>query len=99
MVKTKVIFRLLNGEVLAIFPEVAATMDARHCSSYARVGQHGAADAAGVIFNSRPAKPAEYAALKQELEEHYEYELVVIQRVPGGAYQTRLNDIKAVGRA
>ena len=68
--KTKVVFRVWKGlhgnAVIALFPEE----DEGHgyCSSYEHVGQHGGADYSVVISRTRPASPAEYEALRQELE-------------------------------
>lgn len=53
--------------VIALFPGIAGTSDPSECLSYVRLGQHGAADYTHVIRNSRPATPAEYAALEREL--------------------------------
>jgi len=67
--KTVVIFRVWKGEtqtVLALFPEI--DFGNYHCDSYEHVGQHGGADYTGCIARTRPAKPAEYRLLKQELE-------------------------------
>lgn len=71
---TKVVFRRLKthpqqGEVIALFPqEAVSAIDATLCSSYMRVGQHGAADPAAMVNQSSPATEAEYASLKRELE-------------------------------
>jgi len=67
MVKTKVLFRMFKGEVLALFPRIAGTVGkAWHCSSYAHIGQHGAADVS-IILDSRPATRKEYRPLAAEL--------------------------------
>lgn len=66
--KIKVLFRMFKGEVIALFPQMAATVgNAAHCESYAHIGQHGAADPFGVIRGSRPAKGSEYRELAAEL--------------------------------
>ena len=68
--KTKVVFRVWKGEfegdVIALFPDI----DEGHgsCSSYMHVGQHAPASYYHMITRTRPAKPAEYASLKRELE-------------------------------
>ena len=88
---TPVIFRVwnrkkdvenINGEVIALFPTLpASTSDRSLVESYAHVGQHGPADL-GIIHDTRPATPAEYASLKRELEgPPYEYKLKVYARV------------------
>ncbi len=71
---TKVVFRVwkgtsgagFKGQVIALFPEE----DEGHgfCNSYEHVGQHGSADYRLVISRTKPATPAEYEALRQELE-------------------------------
>jgi hypothetical protein len=68
--------------VIALFPDEAWNRSGM-CSSYEHIGQHGGADLAGVIARTRPASPADYAALKRELESPpYDYELTVIRRSP-----------------
>jgi hypothetical protein len=64
----KVVFRLFKGEVLALFPEIPADVNGRYCESYAHVGQHSGADLFGVIADSKPAKPEQYASLLSELQ-------------------------------
>lgn len=84
--ETPVLFRMMRarhgGYVLALFPaEASSTTDGGLCSSYAHIGQHGAADPWGVIQDSRPATPEEYADLKAELEgAPYGYRLKVYRR-------------------
>ena len=67
----KVIFRRWpdsqGGEVIALFPEVAATVSGHDCESYMHIGQHGAASP-WITGSTRPATPEEYAPLKCELE-------------------------------
>jgi hypothetical protein len=60
----RVIFRMWDGEIIAIFPEIPATRDYGTCLSY----QHGECDPEGIIADSRPATPAEYADLERELK-------------------------------
>jgi hypothetical protein len=67
----QVIFRVdrgRDGEVFALFPNIAADYAGRYVQSYQHVGQHAAADYGLCVANSRPAKPHEFAALKRELE-------------------------------
>jgi len=67
--KTKVVFRIYpNGEVIALFPQIAADIEGYFCSSYMHVGQHGGASTDTVVSNTRPARPEEYAVLNEELE-------------------------------
>lgn len=72
--------------VIALFPDVPG--DGPMCQSYEHVGQHGSADAAGVISRTKPATPEEYAALKRELEAApYHYRLKVVRRMPHKAHR------------
>ena len=72
---TVCIFRMASGnysgakpEVIALFPEIAATMNPNECLSYCHYGQHGAAMASG--HGWRLATEEEYAPLKKELESY-----------------------------
>ena len=67
--------------VIALFPGDAGTHDLDTCSAYVHVGQHTCADLRHVIATTRPATPAEYAALKRELESApYRYQLRMLKR-------------------
>ena len=65
----RVVFRRWKdgGDIIAIFPAIPATIHCEYCLSYGQVGQHAAADYHSVVRHSRPATPAEYAALAVEL--------------------------------
>jgi hypothetical protein len=63
---TPTIFRVFEGEVIALFPTIIAD-EYGHCMSYQHVGQHGGANYLHVTENSRPAKPEEYEDLLREL--------------------------------
>lgn len=79
---TDVIFRKFrDGEVIALFPGIAGTMDPWSCSSYMHVGQHGAAGLHSIAAHTKLASEREYAPLKRELESvPYEYRLRVVKR-------------------
>ena len=65
---TKVVFRRYpEGDIIALFPDEPGTRDPATCMSYQTLGQHGAADYAGVIMETKPATAAEHAALTREL--------------------------------
>lgn len=96
-VEEKVLFRMWEKDVIAIFPEIVGN-DPVTCQSYMHVGQHGACDPNHVIRRSRPATPAEYADLKAELESRG-YVLQVIQRQPKDAYTNRWNQLKEMDDA
>jgi hypothetical protein len=77
--QTKVIFRRFhNGEVIALFPQLAGTMDAFTCLSYQTIGQHGSASV-DLTHCTRLAKADEYAELSAELR-RLGYDLHVARR-------------------
>ena len=82
---TPVIFRKWpaseGGDIIAIFPTELGTNDPYTSSSYEHVGQHGSADPVGVIRDTVPAKPSEYADLRAELEGVGYDDLKVVQRL------------------
>ena len=65
-------YRDRSAEILAVFPYEAHDLSGRFVTCYAHVGQHGSAQMAHVHSATRPAKPAEYAELYQELKRIYE---------------------------
>jgi hypothetical protein len=79
--KTKVIFRKFaarhGGEVIALFPEIAADMSG-NVESYMHTGQHGAASP-DLGRTLRLATPDEYAPLTRELA-YIGYDLDIRQR-------------------
>ncbi len=79
--KTVVVFRKFkdDGSIVALFPHEINYFDGC-CESYQTVGQHGAANYGYCISISVPAKPAEYASLKRELEQ-IGYNLKVQKRI------------------
>jgi len=94
--KTIVIFRKWhNGDIIALFPEVPHTRDGYDCVCFEHVGQHGQADYVGVVALTDPATPAEYQALKKELESHpYHYDLDVRRRSSPKMTHTRRQQAK-----
>lgn len=64
-----VVFRIFEGECLALFPTLE--WGGGLCASYAHVGQHAGADYAHVIRVSRPATPCERAQLLDEIRQIY----------------------------
>lgn len=65
---TTVIFRVFKkeGDVIALFPyEIADSKG--NCSSYQKIGQHGAADFEHCLKITRPARASEYESLLKEL--------------------------------
>lgn len=67
--QTKVIFRKFRngGDIIAVFPRIAANVNGYLCESYMHVGQHGAASPDIVQGLTVLATPKEYAALEREL--------------------------------
>jgi hypothetical protein len=64
-----VIFRKWkDGDIIALFPNIAHDTNGFYCSSYMHVGQHGGADYAGVLTQTKLASESEYKNLKKELE-------------------------------
>jgi len=103
-----VLFRVIGGEVLALFPTVPEQCGSDHMvESYAHVGQHGAASVELTRLGRR-ATPAEYAPLLRELRAIYEralapgdtrYRLRVMERFNRRAYQAARAQLHADGHA
>ena len=88
---TKVIFRKFpGGDVIALFPEIAGSMNPGTMQSYMHVGQHGAADCVDL---TKPATPAEYADLKKELE-GLGHVLVVAKRCTRKDFDKRVEELR-----
>jgi len=84
----KVIFRKWpEGDVIALFPQIAASVDGHLCESYMHAGQHSPANPA-IVRDTRPAKPTEYHKLLQELEQ-IGYNPVVVKRFTYKSYLIR----------
>lgn len=70
-----------DGDVIALFPTLEFNAGMQQCTSYQHIGQHGPANYVHCIAGTTPATPAEYAALKRELEsDPYHYKLIVRRR-------------------
>ena len=92
--KTKVIYRILEGEVLALFPELPGDYNpATTCLSYMHIGKHGAATTD--ITGRRLATPAEYASLHAELTS-IGYDLKIAHRFTPADFRSRKAAIEAV---
>lgn len=81
--------------IIALFPLDHCDLDNEAlCNSFEHVGQHGGADYDGVIRQTVPATPEEYADLKREIESPpYNYKLRVCKRAPNGNRDTRAKPI------
>lgn len=78
---TKVVFRKWkNGNIIALFPNEPWSRSGYAVTSYMHVGQHGAADYAGVIADTSPAQENEYKDLLDELKAIGYTDLRVVQR-------------------
>lgn len=91
---TKVIFRKFpDGDVIALFPEHAATRSPYTCSSYMHIGQHAAANLQAMT-RLKKATRKEYAELAKELR-RIGYNLKVISRVQPGMLAERERQCRA----
>jgi len=90
MDKLKVIYRKFpEGDVIALFPELPEDMYGYSFRSYQHIGQHGIADD-GIIQNTYPANPSEYADLHKELQSIYDdCELVICKRISSKMWANR----------
>lgn len=77
----RVIFRMFEGDVIALFPDLPADNHSTLVTCYAHIGQHGAANIRHVINHSRLCTADERRALLTELTSApYHYKLVERQR-------------------
>ena len=66
----KTVFRIYpDGEVIALFPQISASVTGDLCESYMHVGQHGGASPVLVVEQTRLAKPKEYRKLLKEIKQ------------------------------
>lgn len=96
--ETPVIFRKWpakdGGDVIALFPANPGTPDPYTCDSYQHIGQHGSAEPHGVMRVTTPAKPAEYASLRRELEgAPYGYRLKIYSRLQSSFLKMRRDEL------
>jgi hypothetical protein len=73
-----------HGGIIALFPLLPHDVNGIYSVSYERIGQHGAADAEGLVGITDPAKPEECTDLKAELE-RIGYSLDVRKQIPRNA--------------
>lgn len=74
--KTKVIFKMFENEVIALFPEEIADYKG-NISSYMHIGQHSAASPA-LVDELEDATPEQYKELYNELTNSVGYKLEII---------------------
>ncbi len=84
----------MEGEVFALFPEVAGTNDPFTCMAYAIVGEHHSANLRHCILNSTLATPKECVNIINILTRRG-YDLENCTRVPSylKTYEIRLKQI------
>lgn len=87
---TKVLFRREKpaGEVLAVFPELPATLALAHCTGYARLGQHCEVHLDYVRLQTIPATRSQYRSLARELRRRG-YRLAIRQRLTPPMHRAR----------
>lgn len=100
MPKVAVVFRKWRdtGDVIALFHELPADLHGWFCDSHMHVGQHGGADYHGVIRQTVPATPDEYAALSVELN-RIGYRLVSLSRTSWRHHERRLETARRFRQA
>lgn len=77
----RVVFRKWkNGDIIALFPDEPWSHSGYMTTSYMHLGQHGAADYAGVIAETSPAQENEYRDLLDELKTIGYINLHIVQR-------------------
>lgn len=84
---TPVIFRIIGGEVIALFPTLAGDMSLDTCLSYMHTGQHGAASI-NLGKTCRLATRKEYMPLKKELQ-GIGYKLHVVTKIAPSHHKER----------
>ena len=91
----KTIFRVYpDGEVIALFPQIAAGIFGWLCESYMHIGQHGPACPDVVVRGTRLATEKEYQVLLRELEQ-IGYNLVVAKKCLQKDLQIRQEQAKS----
>jgi hypothetical protein len=86
--KTKVVFKIMGGVVIALFPELAGDNNPyKTCLSYETIGQHGAASTS--LSSLKAATSLQYASLKVELEQ-LGYDLEIVKKFSRKMLQSRI---------
>ena len=94
---TRVIFRMLKGECIAIFPQIPGDTNARvTCLSYMHLGQHGAACVNLTGSYTAPATQDQYAPLLRELRSIGYTDLVIAYRATRKDYLSRLQATQTI---
>jgi hypothetical protein len=87
--KTKVIFKIMGGTVIALFPELAGDNNPyKTCQSYEHIGQYGAASVE--LSSLKAANYEEYLPLWAELTNVVGYDLQIVKRFSRKMLQERI---------
>lgn len=89
-----VIFRVFRkgGDLLALFPTLAGTLDLDTCLCYQHIGQHGSATLGHCMRATRPATVEEAEPLRRELE-RIGYSLRPVKRSSGAHTVARFAEV------
>lgn len=94
----KTVFRVYpDGETIALFPQIAASVGGYLCQSYMHIGQHGAADPSIVVRQTKLANQEQYLPLLKELE-RIGYNPIVAKRCTYKDLQIRQKQARNWGR-
>ncbi len=88
---TKVIFRELDGEVIALFPTMPGNMSPDTCLSYQHIGQHGPATAGPL---GKSADKEKYSPLLEELKGLGYTDLKIVKKFTRQDYKARESAIE-----
>lgn len=93
--ETPMIFRVLEGEVIALFPYEAAVMHDGGwlCTSFMVIGGHAAATPA-LVHRTRLARPEESKEIRNVLRKGYGYRIKELKRFPANARDVRRKQIE-----
>lgn len=89
---TKVIFRKFkdNGDVIALFPQVAFNENYYNdCESYMRIGQHGPCSISNIASITSAASAQEYKSLFNELVSIGYDDLKIFKKINYADYKAR----------
>ena len=97
---TPMIFRVIEGEVIALLPfDAAVSHDGGWlCTCFALMGGHGAASPA-IVYKSRLARPDETKEIRNVLRHGYGYRVKELKRFPSNAYDVRQKQIEQMKKA
>jgi hypothetical protein len=92
--KTKVIFRMFEGVVIALMPEIPYAQDKPSlCESFSVKDGHAAANYDLIIENSKPAKPEEYKHC-YDIMTRYGYNIDIRKQCTQQMRRKRLDNLK-----